>query len=112
MKHSKYYFREVLVIALLLIVIFYAIKIINYSKRNHIDWVKNKTLKHSVLDIYQGYKGKPNYKIMLLSDSQRLTVPEAMLYKLAIGDSVFKQKDSSFYIFKNNKTNAIIKVEY
>ena len=102
---------KIIVTVFILIAIFYAIKIIKLSKDTHTNWVKNTTIKAAVLEIYDGYKGKPNYKKMLLSDSQTLTIPKAMLYKLNIGDSVFKQKDSSYYIFKNNKTNAVVKVE-
>jgi hypothetical protein len=49
---------------------------------------------------------------MKLADSQTLTIPNAMLYKIKIGDSVYKQKDSSFYVFTLKNTKEKIKVEW
>lgn len=74
------------------------------AKKDEVNWVANTATYSKVVDIYGGYKGKPRYQIMQLSDSQRLTIPENVLGKLSIGDSVFKEKGDEFYRFKLMKT--------
>jgi hypothetical protein len=69
-----------------------------------------KEIKSTVILIRQGYKGKPNYKIMELQSGQSFTVPESMLYVLEIGDSVYKNKGEDFYTFISSKTKKIKKV--
>ncbi len=74
------------------------------------DWVKNKETKSTIINIYEGYKGKPNYQIMKLLDSQSFTIPKKMIGIVQIGDSVIKEKDSSFYIFILQKSKRSVKV--
>jgi hypothetical protein len=73
------------------------------DKRN---WIANKAARAKIVDIYGGYKGKPNHQIMELSDGQHFTVPQNLLGKLSVGDSVFKEKGQNFYRFKLMKTQS------
>ncbi len=90
------YLILILFIAIALIASYIMFRLANQSKNN---WTHNKATNSTIVEIYEGYKGKPNYKIMKLADSQTFTIPKNMLYKIKIGDSVSKKKDSSFYIF-------------
>lgn len=79
------------------------VKLVTDDKNN---WIANKATHAKIIDIYGGYKGKPNYQIMELSDSQRFTIPQNLVGKLSIGDSVFKERGQSFYRFKLMKTQS------
>lgn len=100
--------RVILILFIIAALVFgyFIIKLADDSKNN---WIKNKSTNSKVINMYNGYKGKPNYQVMLLADSQRFTIPKGLLNKLQIGDSVFKQKDSNFYIFTLQKTKQKIR---
>ena len=82
------------------------IKLANMDKEDFL----TKEIKSKVISIRQGYKGKPNYKIMELQDGQSFTIPKTMLDILQIGDSVYKTKGNDFYIFVDSKTKERKKV--
>jgi hypothetical protein len=83
--------------------------IVKMACNSKVDWINNKQCNTTVIHIYNGYKGKPNYQVMLLADSQRFTIPKLVLPLLQVGDSVVKVKDSSFYTFILLKTKQEIK---
>ncbi len=104
--------KQIMFAFFILAALIFAYIIFKLSSNSNKDWVKNKQTNSTVIEIYNGYKGKPNYKVMLLADSQRFTVPKQMLQLLQIGDSVSKEKDSSFYIFTLQKTKQKIKASW
>jgi hypothetical protein len=110
--YMTYTIQKILVSLFIIIALAFAYFIYKLSVQSKTEWVQHKHCNAKVIDIYNGYKGKPNYQIMLLADSQRFTIPKAMLNKLKIGDSVLKHKDSSFYLFTLLKTNEKIKAEW
>lgn len=65
-----------------------------------------------VLDVYQGYKGKPNYRVMLLADSQTFSVPKQILYTIQKGDSVKKVKGNPYFEIKLGKASHFEKIYY
>jgi hypothetical protein len=100
------YFMIIVFIMVTIFACFIMFKLAYQSKSN---WVQHKMTNSTIVEIYGGYKGKPNYQIMKLADSQTFTIPNEMLYKIKVGDSVQKQKDSNFYIF--TFTHSKVKVK-
>jgi hypothetical protein len=95
--------QRIMIGGFLVLALAFAILIFKLLKQDKNEWMAKST-QSKVVEIYEGYKGKPNYQIMKLSDDQRFTIPQFMLGKLRIGDSVFKEKGSDFYRFKLIKT--------
>ena len=63
-----------------------------------------KSTHSKIVDIYGGDKRRLNLQIMALSHSQTFTIPQNLVGKLSIGDSVFKEKGQRFYRSKFVKT--------
>ncbi len=89
--------KNIIICLFVITAILVAFFIFKLSSSGKTDLIKTAFTNSVVVDIYQGYKGKPNYQIMKLSDSQHFTIPKQMLGLLKIGDSVYKTPNSSFY---------------
>lgn len=87
--------------ALVLVFAALIVKLVTDDKEN---WITQKSTHSKIVDIYGQNKGKLNHQIMELSDSQTFTIPQNLVGKLSIGDSVFKEKGEKFYRFKRMKT--------
>jgi hypothetical protein len=101
--------QKILIGGFVLMAILFTILILKLAFDGKKDWVENTSIQSKVVDIYQGDKGKPNYQIMKLESQQSFAIPKIMLDKLQIGDSVFKNKNDDFYMFKLLKNNELIK---
>lgn len=88
----------------LVLVLVFAALIFKLNSDNKKNWIAQKATHSKIVDIYGQNKGKLNHQIMELSDSQTFTIPQNLVGKLRIGDSVFKEKGQDFYRFKPMKT--------
>lgn len=109
MTSKKISLRRIILLCFLLLcaAFFFFIKKLASADRDN--WVHAAATRSQVVEIYQAYKGKPNYLVMKLSDSQRFTIPKIVLGKVHTGDSVIKEKDSSFYVFIMAATGEKVK---
>ena len=87
-------------IALTLVVAALIFKLIKDDKEN---WITQKSTHSKIIDIYGGDSSRTKLQMMALSDSQKFKIPQNLIGKLSIGDSVFKEKGQNFYRFKSVK---------
>jgi hypothetical protein len=104
--------QKILIGGFVFIAIIFTILILKLAYNGKKDWVENTAIHSKIVDIYQGDKGKPNYQIMKLESNQSFAIPKIMLGKLTIGDSVLKNKNDNFYMFKLLKNNELVKSDW
>jgi hypothetical protein len=105
-------FQYIILIVFITIVIIATYTMFRLANESKDNWIHNKYTNSTIVEIYGGYNGKPNYQIMKLADSQTFAIPNVMLYKIKVGDSVHKQKDSSFYVFTLKNIKAKCKADW
>jgi hypothetical protein len=77
------------------------VKLVTDDKQN---WIAEKATHSAIVSMYGRYKEGSNFRTMELSDGQTFTIPQNLLGKLSVGDSVFKEREQSFYRFKIMKS--------
>jgi hypothetical protein len=78
------------------------------SSSNKAHKIKNATYNGTLTRIYQGYKGKPNYKIGVLKDSSHFVLENKMIGHIVPGDSIHKYKNDDFYTVTTKSGRRII----
>lgn len=93
--------KRILIVIFASLTVAFVFFIMKLMQNDEQEWVTNVVIQSEIDTIYQGYKGKPDYQIMLLKSGQSFAIPSKVLHKLSIGDSVFKNKGENFYRFKS-----------
>jgi hypothetical protein len=88
---------------LVLLLVFAALifKLVTDDKKN---WVTEKSTHSKIMDIYGGDSSRTKLQMMELSDGQKFKIPQNLMGKVSVGDSVFKEKGQNFYRFKPVQT--------
>jgi hypothetical protein len=99
---------RVLVVSFVLVAsvaVFVVIQILREEKRAFINGFNTRGV---VIEVYMPDNTMGDYKIMKLSDGKSLTVPDEMLRKVKVGDSVIKLINQPYLTWKSNNVEHSI----
>ena len=92
--------KKIIIGGFIVLVLVFAVFIVKLVKDDKENWVTQKSTHSKIIDIYGGDSSRTKLQMMELSDGQKFKIPQNLMGKLSIGDSVFKEKGQSFYRFK------------
>ena len=95
--------RRVIIVSFAVLVLIFAAFIFKLVTDDRRIWTDEKEAHAAITKLYGRYKEGTDFRVMELSDGQNFTIPQNLLGKLSIGDSVFKEKGQHFYRFKSMK---------
>ena len=93
--------KKIIIGGFIALVLVFAILIVKLVKDDKENWVMQKSTHSKIMDIYGGDSSRTKLQMMELSDGQKFKIPQNLMGKLSVGDSVFKEKGQGFYSLKS-----------
>jgi hypothetical protein len=96
--------KKIIIGGFIALVLVFAALIVKLVKDDTENWTTQISTHSKIMGIYGGDSSRTKLQMMELSDGQKFKIPQNLMGKVSVGDSVFKEKGQNFYRFKPVQT--------